>query len=179
MCVSLWDREPPPIFDPADRASTIGGMRRTPFLISAILLVVGCSEMRTFQVAIRNDTPRPLTVGLVKEGGKHEPLWQSPEQAALRTSGNDERGWDSVVVQPGETRSAGPVKGDFSGMALATLRIYAGELQLSDVLAISRDSPNRIDVPLDEGRNALIIREELGKLVCEKVVLPPPSKGGK
>jgi hypothetical protein len=153
-------------------------MVRILCLLPVVLLVVGCAETRTFQVAVRNETSQPLTLGIAKEGGKYEPQWQTPEQAAVHASGDDERGWDSVVVPPGETRSAGPVKGDFSGGALATVRVYAGELELSDVLAISRDSPNRVDVPLDEGRNAIIIREEAGKLVHERVKLPP-AKGGK
>jgi hypothetical protein len=151
-------------------------MRRILCLFPVLLLTVGCAETRTFQVAVRNETSRPLTVGLAKEGGKFEPQWQTPEQAAAHTSADDERGWDSVVVPPGETRSAGPVKGDFSGMALATLRVYEGDLQLSDMLAMSRGTGGRLDVPLDEGRNAVIVREEAGKLVCEKVKLPPPSK---
>jgi hypothetical protein len=151
-------------------------MHRAMTLLPAVLLLVGCAETRSFQIAVRNETSQPLTVGLVKEGGKYEPQWQSPEQAAVRTDSRDERGWDSVVVPPGETRSAGPVKGDFSNMALATLRVYAGDLQLNDVLAVSRDSPDRIDVPLDEGRNAIIVREEGGKLAYAKVKLPTGGK---
>jgi hypothetical protein len=149
-------------------------MRPAPFVtLPFLFLAIGCAETRSFQVAVRNDTARPLTVGLVKEGGKYEPQWQSPEQAVMRTTGDDERGWDSVVVAPGAMGAAGPVKGDFARNALATLRVYAGDLQLSDVLAISRGSPSRVDVPLDEGRNAIIVREEAGKLVYDRVKLPP------
>lgn len=152
-------------------------MRRTPYLLPLLLLAVGCAETRSFQIAVRNETKGPITVGMAKEGGKYEPQWQSPEEAVVRVSGKDERGWDSVVVPPGETRSAGPIKGDFSGGALATVRVYAGDLELSDVLAISRGSPSRLDVPLDEGRNAIIVREEAGKLAAEKVQLAPGKSG--
>jgi hypothetical protein len=148
----------------------------TLVLVPALFLLVGCAETRTFQIAVRNETTQPLTCGVTKEGGKYERQWRSPEQAVVRTTGDDERGWDSVVVPPGETRSAGPVKGDFSGGAVAVLRVYAGDLTLSDVLAISRDSPSRIDVPLDEGRNAVIIRDAAGKLACERVPVPQPKK---
>ena len=144
-------------------------------LLPLLLLAVGCADTRTYQLAVRNETKQPITVGVAKDGGKYEPQWQSPEQAVVRTSGKDERGWDSVVVPPGEIRSAGPIKGDFSGGALATLRVYAGDLQLSDVLSISRGSPGRLDVPLDPGRNAIIVREDAGKLDYERVKL----QGGK
>jgi hypothetical protein len=149
---------------------------RSLLALAPLLLLVGCAQTYSFQVAVRNETKHPLTVGLAKEGGKYEQKWQTPEQAAMRTSSKDERGWDSVVVQPGETQSAGPVKGDFSGGALATLRVYAGDLELSDVLSISRESPNRVDIPLDAGRNAVVIHEEAGKLFYEKVKLPPEKK---
>ena len=151
-------------------------MRAALMTIPALFLLVGCADTHTFQVAVRNETKQPLTVGLVKDGGKYEPQWQSPEQAVVRANSRDARAWDSVVVQPGETQSAGPVKGDFAGGALAVLRVYAGDLDLSDVLSISRGSPNRVDVPLEEGRNAIVIHEEAGKLFYEMVKLPPPKK---
>src|SRR5829696_510314 len=105
------------------------GMRFAPalLLLPFLLPAGGCAETRTFQVAVRNETNRPLTLGLAKEGGKYEPQWQTPEQAAIHTDSKDERGWDSVVCPPGEVRSAGPVKGDFGGKALATVRVYSGD----------------------------------------------------
>src|SRR5688500_6868335 len=104
-------------------------------LAFALTFLAGCADNRSYQVAVRNETPRPITVGLAKDGGKFERQWATPEQAVLRTTSDDERGWDSVVVPPGDVRSAGPVKGNFAGGAEATLRVYAGELELSDVLA--------------------------------------------
>ena len=152
-------------------------MRLTGILLPALLLAVGCADTRTYQIAVRNETKQPITVGVAKDGGKFEPQWASPEDVVVRTTGKDERGWDSVVVPPGQTRSAGPVTGDFSGGAVATLRVYAGDLQLSDMLAISRDSPNRLDVPLDPGRNAIVVHDDAGKLAYERVKLPPePAK---
>lgn len=145
--------------------------------LSLLLSVVGCGNKQTFQIAVHNDSARPLTVGVAKEGGPFEPQWASPEQVVVRTNGRNEGGWDSVVVPPGETRSAGPVTGDFSGGARATLRVYAGELKLSDVLAVSRGSPNRVDVPLDPGKNAVIIRDAGGRLMYERADPTGPIKG--
>ena len=146
-------------------------MRCALLLTTAALLAVGCAESRTFQIAVRNQTSGPITVGVAKDGGKYEPQWRSPEEAAVRTDSKDEGGWDSVVIAAGDTGSAGPVSGDFSGNAIAMLRIYRGDLKLSDVLAISRGSPNRLDVPLEEGRNAIVVREEAGKLAYDRVKL--------
>jgi hypothetical protein len=147
-------------------------MRPVTSLLLPLLLLVGCAETRTFQIAVRNETSQPLTAGVTKEGGKYERQWRSPEQAVLRTTGEDERGWDSVVIPPGQTGSAGPLKGNFSGGAVAILRVYAGDLKLSDVLAVSRGSPSRVDVPLEEGRNAIIIRDPGGRLSYERVPVP-------
>jgi len=147
-------------------------MRLPLTLLPALLVLAGCADNRTYQIAVRNETKQPLTVGVTKEGGKYEPQWRTPEEAVVRSYGNDEKAWDSVVVPPGETRSAGPVTGDFSGGAAAFLRVYAGELGLSDVLSISRDSPSRVDVPLEPGRNAIIIRDQGGKLDFIKVQVP-------
>lgn len=153
-------------------------MRFTPCLAFVLLCLAGCADNRTYQIAVRNETTQPITVGVVKDGGKYEPQWASPEDVVVRTSGEDERGWNSVVVPPGKAGTAGPVMGNFAGGAVAELRVYTGDLQLSDVLAISRYSPNRLDVPLDPGRNAIIVREEKGKLMYERVKLPP-EKGRK
>ena len=151
-------------------------MRLPLSLFPALLLLVGCADKRTYQIAVRNETKQPITVGVAKEGGKFEPEWRSPEEAAVRTGGDDEKGWDSVVVAPGKTGAAGPITGDFAGGAQAFLRVYAGELQLSDVLAVSRGSPSRVDVPLENGRNAIIIRDEGGKLAYIKVQVPQEKK---
>ena len=142
-----------------------------PLSLPLLLLVsaVGCAENHTFRVAVRNETERPVTAGLAKDGGRYEPQWAAPEDVVVRTRSENERGWDSVVVPPGETRSAGPVTGDFAGDARAVLRVYAGDLELSEVLSVSRGSPDRLDVPLEPGRNAIVVREEKGRLAYERV----------
>ena len=151
--------------------------RSLSFSTSALFLltVAGCSTTRTYEVAVRNESTGPITVGMAKAGGKYEPQWASPEQAVVRTGSENEKGWPSIVVPPGKTGYTGPVKGDFSGGAEADLRAYAGELDLSDVLSISRGSPRRVDVPLQPGRNAIIIHDKEGHLVYERVPMPQPK----
>jgi hypothetical protein len=154
-------------------------MRRPTLLavpLPALLLVVGCTPTYSFQVAVRNETKGPVTMGLVKEGGRGQPQWRTPESAAMGAEAGNERAWDSIVVPPGKTGYAGPVKGKFENDSRAVLRVYAGDLDLSDVLAISRGSPNRADIALEEGRNAIIVKESGGRLVYDRVEVPQPKK---
>ena len=136
----------------------------------------GCAQTRTDHVAVRNDTPRPSTVGFAKEeGGPFEQAWATPEEIAIEIPRYSEREWDSVVVPPGKTGVAGPISGKFDSEARAFLRVYGGEGKLNDLLAISRGSPRRVDVPLVTGKNRLIVREEIGRLQVERVKPPPKT----
>jgi hypothetical protein len=139
-------------------------------------LLVGCAQTHSYQVAVRNETADPITVGFAKqEGGPFEPHWASPEDIAIESPHDSQRGWDSVVVPPGKTGVAGPVEGKFDSTAKAFLRVYAGTGELNELLSISRGSPRRADVLLAPGRNALIVKEHEGKLTVEHVALPEPK----
>lgn len=143
-------------------------------MLTMTAAVTGCAQTRTYRVAVRNDTPRPITVGFAKEeGGPFEQAWATPEEVAIESPRYSEREWDSVVVPPGKTGVAGPISGKFDSDARAFLRVYGVEGRLNDLLAISRGSPRRADVPLAPGRNALIVREELGRLVYDRVKMRP------
>src|SRR5436190_10105188 len=137
--------------------------------VVAAAVLAGCAQTRSYQVAVRNETQGPITVGFAKEeGGPYEPQWATPEDIAIEHQG-PEHGWDSVVVPPGKTGFAGPLQGKFDSTAKASLRIYAGTAELNELLAISKGSPRRADVPLAPGRNALIVRDDGGKLTVEHV----------
>jgi hypothetical protein len=152
-------------------------MRRLIYLSALAALAAGCSQTRTYEVAVRNETSHPLTVGFAKEeGGPFEPAWATPEEVAIGSPAYAEREWDSVVVPPGKTGVAGPLQGKFDSAARAFLRVYGAEGSLNDLMAISRGSPRRADVPLAPGRNAIIVRDERGKLVAERVKLPPRNR---
>ena len=143
-------------------------------LIGLACLLAGCAQQRTFQVAVRNETTQPITVGFAKEeGGPFEPAWATPEEVAIGTPSYAEHNWDSVEVPPGRTGVAGPIAGKFDGNARAFLRVYAATGKLEDLIAISRSSPHRADVLLSPGRNAIIVRVENDRLVAQRVQLPP------
>ena len=140
------------------------------------LLLMGCAQSRSYQVAVRNETANEITVGFAKEdGGPYEPQWATPEQVAMETPAENGRDWDSVVVPPGKTGVAGPLKGKFDASAKPVLRVYGAKGTLNDLLAISRGSPRRADVPLAPGRNALIVTDDAGRLKVERVQLTAPK----
>ena len=148
------------------------------FLLLAFAAALpGCAHTRSYQVAVRNETAEPITVGFAKEeGGPFEPAWATPEQVAIESPTYTERTWDSVVVPPGKTGVAGPLEGRFDSAARAFLRVYAATGALNELLAISRGSARRADIPLEPGRNALIVHDLQGRIVVERVNLPPPAK---
>lgn len=166
------------MFRSAARVDTIGVMMRrrsTLLAIAGVMALVGCAKSRSYQVAVRNDTSDPITVGFAKvDGGPFEPQWATPEELAIATPDPNAPGqtWDSVVVPPGKTGVAGPIKGKFDSAAKAMLRIYGSNGPIHELLAISPGSPRRVDVPLAPGRNALIVRVEGGKLAVERVAVP-------
>jgi hypothetical protein len=135
---------------------------RTLTAIPFLLLLVGCAATRTYQVSIKNDTANPITIGLVKEGDPFEGQWASPEEAAIAGQEPSAQMW--AAVPPGKTADTGPVQGKFNSKADAVLRIYEGKLNLSGILAVSRDQPNRRDILLHPGLNRLTITQRDGKL---------------
>ena len=122
---------------------------------------VGCTETQMYSVSVRNTTARPVTVCLTKTYGPAEPGWESPEQmAGPAYPASDERPPGAVVL-PGKTASEGPIPGDFyRDRGRAVLRVYGGTPTLTQMNAISPGSPDRLDVPLHPGGNAVVV--ELG-----------------
>jgi hypothetical protein len=145
---------------------------RALFVSLFILFGVGCAQSRTYYVAVSNKTDQPLTIGYAKFGGPMEPALASPEAAGISSPGSNEDLWPSVVAEPGKLAES-KVEGKFNSGSELTLRIYAGKLKLSQVLAISRGQPNRIDLPLEPGINRFRVTSDAGKLVAEPVAPRP------
>jgi hypothetical protein len=144
------------------------GMHRWIALLGVVALLAGCAgKSRSYRVVVRNDSPRSVTVWLTKNGPPDEPGWKSPETIALETLGSDER-VAGVIIPPGKAGETGTVKGHFPEGVDAVLRVYLGQLAFDDLLAINRDSPNRIDVVLTPGTNELTVRDKRGATVVER-----------
>ena len=132
----------------------------TPLLSVVGLLLVGCSDVqrRTYNVSVRNESDTPVTVWLTKDSSIYEREWRSPEDLAIesRDAGEAIAG---NVVRPGETQSAN-VAGQFHPRDTAVLRIYYGQHNFSDLLAISSGSPDRKEYELEPGHNSFTIRSD-------------------
>ena len=141
-------------------------------LLSAVMLVsfvTGCSSAttRTYDVSIRNETSKPLMVGLAKNGPPYEDLWASPEDLAIESPRPTERQW-GVPVAPGKTGAVNGVKGTLDRGTTAFVRVYRDASELPHFLAISKGSPNRLDLPLRAGGNTFVITDAGGRLAAER-----------
>jgi hypothetical protein len=66
------------------------------------------------------------------------------------------------VLGPGESCEA-KVKADISNDNVAILRVYSAT-DIDGILAISRGSPDRLDMPLDMGRTDMDVVRQDGQL---------------
>jgi hypothetical protein len=137
--------------------------------LAVVALCVGCSttETRRYDVTVRNETGRTITLWLTKDGPPEQAVWRSPEQVAMSRSVYDER-LGGITLPAGKTAFTQEVKGDFRPESLAWLRVYEGQFKsLSDLLAVSPRSPLRTDFALSPGRSYLVVREGGAKLTVE------------
>lgn len=143
------------------------------------VLAVGCApkgQLRKFDVEVTNLASIPVTIGLVKLDGPVEIDWESPEDRALMDPKNTGIGW-GATLPPGRTASIS-VQGRFFEQTRGFLRVYAGDLPLSEVLAISRGSRNRLDILLKDGQTQLSIINQ-GPFIDFTITghtPPPPPK---
>lgn len=118
----------------------------------------GCSQTQSYDLFVRNDTPGPITIWLTKDGPEDEPTWRSPEVVAIgQVTGHGGR-IGGVVVVAGKTAHT-QIQGQFASDTRAILRFYRGQLQLNQILAISSDSPDRLDIYLPPGPSHIIVRD--------------------
>jgi hypothetical protein len=137
-------------------------VRSFALLLGALL--VGCAPKASFSVSVTNQTDRPITVGMVKEGEPEEAAFATPEQMALASPIVADHPWGHVVP-PGRTMDSPAVTGDFPQGSAAYLRVYGGEHSNAELLATGRDSPDRTDVLLFPGHNEVTVRtDDTGRL---------------
>lgn len=132
--------------------------------LSLLCVLVGCSQTRTYDVSVTNRTDRPITVALIKEGGPYQPEWASPEDVAIRGQPVSQTSWKTLP--PGRTADTGTVKGKFYRDARVDLRVYQGNLGLSQMLAVDRDAPNRLDLPVQPGANRFVVTDADGRFTA-------------
>ena len=138
-------------------------------LVVILLIAGGCSDIqkRSYRVAVRNDSRVPVTVWLTKDGPMYEDKWKSPEDLAIETRRAGEL-IPGVVVAPGKTASVGPVTGRFAPYTNAILRVYVGQHNFSELLAMSKGAPDRRDLELRQGNNDFQIVDRNGMMFVER-----------
>lgn len=139
--------------------------------IALLLLTTGCQsyQTRTYDVTVNNNSPEPVTIWLTKAGEPYEPGWLAPEDLAIESPQGRENVIGGVVLAPGKTASTGQRTGKFARDTDAILRVYEGQLQFIDILAVNRDSPLRQDVALPPGKSTVEITRKAGEVVSIRV----------
>ncbi len=139
-------------------------------LLCLLTMLVGCgSHSETYEVLVQNDTDKPLTIGFTKEGEPFQDEWMAPDQIAQDPQVNPDLYPWGILIPPGKNASTNkPMTAKLQEDAIAYVRVYRGKLNMTDMLAIGRESPSRIDVPLMPGKNSLAIIEKNGRLAVTK-----------
>jgi hypothetical protein len=155
---------------------------RLPLLCLAIfvaLICTGCAtRTETVDVSVRNDAAQPVTVWLTKIGGPEQEGWRSPESIAINfVVGEEPIG--GVIVPPKSTARTGKRSGKFDRESYPVLRVYRGEMKLSEMLANGKDSPNRADVVLEPGVNRFVVTDPAGKLTVDRADTLPAAAPAK
>lgn len=149
-------------------------IRTLALLLPMFLLTACASPKATFQVAVKNDTKEPLSVGLVKVGGEVEAGWDGPEHVAMHAPMLADRKW-GTLVKPGQVVTIGPQTGKFVEGTHAVLRVYAADATVDDLLGFSRRDSGRLDIMLWPGPSAYAIDRRDGALHYEHVSPEPAA----
>jgi hypothetical protein len=133
-------------------------MHKLLAVVPLLGLIVGCAhETRVYDIAVKNQTPHPITLVLEKEAGPREDAWITPEEVANGPA-RDNLVWGLGVVPAGKAAVAKRVKGEFDAGSRAWLRVYEGDLSVGDMLKIKAGTPARTDVPILPGKNDFLVR---------------------
>jgi hypothetical protein len=148
-------------------------------LTAAVCLIAGCVQTNHYELAVRNDTRFPVTIWLTKNGPPDEPAWRSPEQVVIERGITHGDPISGVVIEPGKTANT-KITGQFANDSRAILRVYRGKLRMTEILAVSHDSPDRLDIWLPPGPSKLVITDtDVGRLVIRPVkAFGPPASNG-
>ncbi len=139
-------------------------------LLLLLSIMVGCStRSESYMVSVKNETNSPLTMGFTKEGEPFQDDFMAPEDIALDRQVKPELySWGNLLPAGKGATTNKPMTAKLGTDAIAYLRVYRGHLNMLEILAISRGSASRVDVPLMPGRNDFVIVQRDGKLAVIK-----------
>jgi hypothetical protein len=143
-----------------------------------LFFTTGCfTQTRTFSLSVKNELATPVTVCVTKTNSPSQLGWEAPEDLILPPHSPAEQAPPGWVIPPSKTLTVAPFTGKFDpDMGRAFLRVYAGKPTLTQMNAMSAGSPDRIDVPLDQGLNRIEIKPaEDGGLTAARVMGPWPA----
>jgi hypothetical protein len=122
----------------------------------------------TFNVTVKNESSRPIRIGLTKNGPPWEEEWASPEDVAINNAKHAGATWGQAVL-PGQSATLPEISGRFSEGVYGFVRVYADDPALSDMLAMGRHSPNRLDLPLTGGVNRFVVMDDQDRLAAKRL----------
>jgi hypothetical protein len=132
-------------------------------LFSLLALAVGCaSQTRSYDIMVRNNSTKPITLIGAKDGTPKEPVWTTPEDV-MSASGSANASFGLGSVPPGKVATVTKLTGTFASGSNAYLRIYSGDLTLGEMLKITAGAPERIDITLKPGDNVFVIKDQADK----------------
>src|SRR5438477_12897267 len=116
--------------------------------LSAVACVIasallGCGATRSFQVEAKNQTARPITLWLTKDGPPAEDGWRTPEDLAAAAGVAHEPRYDFAVVEPGRTGYTDRVTGKFPSGTHAVLRVYDGAVTYFQIAEAAKTHSDR------------------------------------
>jgi hypothetical protein len=141
-----------------------------PLLFTALALAGGCQpqwQTRTYDLSVKNDLSQPITIFLTKNGLPYERGWLGPEELAQNPISQDPVK-PGLVIPPGQTGGNSHVVGHFAPSTSAVLRVYRKVGDIEDLAAISRGSPDRLDIFLHVGVNQFTITSDENGLSARK-----------
>lgn len=150
-------------------------MIRICMVALALMFVAGCAgtTSQSFDVRVKNESSQPITVWLTKDGPPFEPKWASPEEIATERPGGSDT-YLGVIVPPTKSGETGSVEAILQPETNAWLRIYSGAEKFSELLAMSKGNPNRLDIKLEPGINSYVVKDSPGGIVASRVDAPAP-----
>jgi len=142
-------------------------MRKLVLLLLSLVGLAGCSTTQSFDVSVKNEAARPVTIALTKTGGPIEDQWASPEQIADQKSEVAAK-HGIVLVAPGKTAHVSDMKAQLPNNAQAVLRVYRGDPNYLEMLKML-PGHGRVDVTLTPGTNSFVIHETTSGLTIDRM----------
>jgi hypothetical protein len=112
---------------------------------------------KSFSVEVHNQSDRPVTLWLTKDGPPAEEGWLTPERVAAE--GGKLR-YDLAFVPAGKTGFTEKFTGVFPNGTNAVLRVYEGEKEVFDLA----NATAHVDAVLKPGKNRFSVIESGGSL---------------